>query len=145
MTDIKIRKAKKTDFEEIIRLIKGFSEFIGTPEKVKITACDMKSELFHCLVAENNQGVIIGYVTYFFAFYSWIGKSLYLDYLYVIDSFRGCKVGSKLLDEVIEIALTSDCKKVRWQVSNWNTKAIEFYKKRGANIDTTEINCDLIL
>jgi hypothetical protein len=49
------------------------------------------------------------------------------------------------LDAIIEMARQSHCKKVRWQVSNWNHRAIEFYKKRGATVDEVEINCDLLL
>lgn len=55
---------------------------------------------------------------------------------------RGSK---KLLDAVIELAKKEHCKKVRWQVSRWNENAIDFYKKIGAWIDETEINCDLII
>jgi hypothetical protein len=46
---------------------------------------------------------------------------------------------------VINLAKQEQCKKVRWQVSGWNSNAIAFYKKMGANIDSTEINCDLVL
>ena len=37
------------------------------------------------------------------------------------------------------------CKKLRWQVSNWNKNAIDFYKKMGASIDDMEINCEMDL
>jgi len=40
-----------------------------------------------------------------------------------------------LLDEVIALAKKEDCKKLRWQVSGWNTNAISFYKKIGSSID----------
>ena len=33
---------------------------------------------------------------------------------------------------VIDIARQTDCKKARWQVSNWNKNAIDFYKSIGA-------------
>ena len=79
------------------------------------------------------------------AYYSWTGKTIYLDDLYVLENYRGRGIGNALLDKVIETAKTENCKKVRWQVSNWNGKAIEFYKKRGAIIDDVEINCDLLL
>ena len=85
----------------------------------------------------------MGFATYFIAYYSWTGKVVYLDDLYVLEKYRGLGIGSKLLDRVIEIAKNENCKKVRWQVSNWNDKAIEFYKMRGAIIDEVEINCDL--
>jgi GNAT superfamily N-acetyltransferase len=143
---IEIRKATENDFCFIHDLIKEFATFIKTPEKVTITLEQMiqEKEYFQCLVAsENNQ--IIGFATYFFSYYSWTGKALYIDDLYVNEKFRGRQAGTKLMDSIIEIARGKNCKKVKWQVSNWNDKAIEFYKKRGAVIDEIEINCDLKL
>jgi hypothetical protein len=46
---------------------------------------------------------------------------------------------------VKEFAINSQCKKMRWQVSKWNSDAITFYKSIGAVIDDVEINCDLYL
>jgi diamine N-acetyltransferase len=54
-------------------------------------------------------------------------------------------MGKKLLDAIIAHAKKEQCRKLRWQVSNWNYNAISFYKKLGAVIDETEINCDLHL
>jgi GNAT superfamily N-acetyltransferase len=61
---------------------------------------------------------------YFFAYFTWMGKSLYLDDLYVKESFRGNKIGSNLLKEIFEFAKQEKCKRVRWQVLNWNKPAI---------------------
>ena len=41
-------------------------------------------------------------------------------------------MGTKLLKKIFEVAKAENCKRVRWQVSDWNTSAIEFYKKCGA-------------
>lgn len=141
---IHIRKAEAADFESIYTLIKDFAEFIKTPEKVLTSAAQMMEDkdYFNCLVAINGD-TIIGFATYFFAYYSWTGKSLYLDDLYVVAPYRGMGIGSRLLDEIIAIAKKENCKKLRWQVSNWNEKAIAFYKMRGATVDEVEINCDL--
>lgn len=145
--DISIRKATEQDFEEIFVLIKEFSVFQKTPEKVTVTPGQMiqDKDMFQCLVAVTGDKKIIGFASYFFTYYSWSGKGLYLDDLYVQDFFRKQQIGKKLLDAVIDIAKKENCKKVRWLVSGWNTNAIEFYKKMGAVIDSTDVNCDLIL
>ena len=71
---------------------------------------------------------------YFFAYYTWVGKSLYLDDLYVKESFRKHKIGSGLLGKVFETARDEDCKRVRWQVLNWNEKChSDVYQKRSRN------------
>jgi GNAT superfamily N-acetyltransferase len=145
--NFQIREALLQDFEVIHRLMKEFAVFIKTPEKFKITLEQMirEREYLHCFVAENDAHEIVGYATYFMAYYTWSGKSMYLEDLYVIDACRGCGIGAALIDRVIAEARTEDCAKLRWQVSRWNQHAIDFYKNRGAVIDDVEINCDLIL
>jgi len=102
-------------------------------------------DLFQCLVAMKEDAQLIGFASFFMAYYSWSGKALYLDDLYVKKEFRGHQIGTQLLDRLIDYANAEQCKKVHWQVSNWNKEAIEFYKKMGAKVDDTEINCDLYL
>ena len=145
--DITIRPANEMDFPEIFSLITEFSVFQGTPEKVSITVEQMQEniELFNCLVAETNDKHIIGFASFFFAYYSWSGKALYLDDLYVKESFRKQAIGKMLFDAVLAFAKNSHCNKMRWLVSKWNTNAIGFYKSIGANIDETELTCDLTL
>lgn len=142
-----IRTANEQDFHQVVSLIKEFAVFQGAPEKVTITAEQMMEDkhLFRCFVAETGDRKIIGFATYFFAYYSWTGKAVYLDDLYVKEEFRKGGIGRMLLMKVIDLAKEQECKKVRWQVSKWNTNAIAFYKKMGAAIDEVEINCDYIL
>ena len=143
---INIRIGTEKDFGEIHALNVEFSHFIKTPEKFRMSVEQMKLEQqhFRILVAETDDGMIIGFATTFIAWFSWTGKSLYLDDLYIVEKYRGNGLGSKLIDEVIAMAKQENCKKVKWMVSKWNKHAIEFYKKKGAEIDDVEISCDLI-
>jgi GNAT superfamily N-acetyltransferase len=138
-----IRKATEKDFPEILSLIKELAAFEKAPEKVTNTVELMQheKEFFHCYVAENQNNEIVGMALYFFAYYTWVGKSLYLDDLYVKESFRKHKIGSGLLRKIFEIANAEDCKRVRWQVLNWNINAIQMYSKSGAEIDDEWLNC----
>ena len=145
--DITIRKGKEADFPNVIELIREFSEFQKMPEKMNNTVARMKSEkaYFHFFVAEANTSEVIGYATYFYAYFTWIGKSLYMDDLYVKPVYRGKGIGKRLMQSVFEVAKSENCKKLRWQVSEWNKPAIEFYKSMGAQVDDVELNCDLWL
>lgn len=145
--NFQIRQACIDDFPAIHKLMKDFSIFIRTPEKFKITLEQMirEQEYVHCLVAVGEDGAIVGYATYFIAYYTWSGKSMYLDDLYVIEACRGNSVGSELIKGVIAKAREEECAKLRWQVTKWNDPAIAFYRKLGAVIDDVEINCDLHL
>lgn len=140
MSQFIIRKAGITDYEAVYDLQKEFASFQKTPGKLVITLEQMKEDkdLFHCLVAQAEGNVLAGFATYFPAYYSWSGKAIYVDDLYVAESYRKQGIGIQLLQSVIEIAKESGCKKVRWQVSEWNYDAIDFYKRLGSEINNTE-------
>ncbi|MCG8307302.1 MAG: GNAT family N-acetyltransferase [Cytophagales bacterium] len=126
---------------------RDFSHFIKTPERFMISLEEMIAEQDHfkILVAEKDNEELVGFASTFIAWYSWIGKTLYMDDLFVIETHRSKGLGSWLIDEVFKLAKNQGCKKVKWQVSKWNQNAIDFYRNKGAIIDDVEINCDLIL
>jgi diamine N-acetyltransferase len=141
--NITIRKGIEADYPAIIDLINEFALFQKTPERVTNTVEQMRvdNNLFQCFVAVDDRNRIVGYAAWFFAYFSWTGKALYLDDLYVVESARGLAIGTRLLQTVIDHATATSCVKVRWQVSNWNKTAIAFYRKMGAQIDDVEMNC----
>ncbi len=139
-----IRKAVEEDFTSILSLVKELAVFQKSPEKVTNTVEQMKEEknFFRCFIAENEQKEIVGMASYSFVYYTWVGKSFYLDDLYVKESCRGQKIGSELLKKIFEVAKNENCKRVRWQVSEWNKPALEFYKKCGAEIEEEYCSCN---
>ena len=139
-----IRPAAETDFPAILDIIKALALFEKAPEKVTNTVEQMKEEqaYFHCLVAVNEDEKIIAICLYFFAYYTWVGKSLYLDDLYVLEPYRRQGIAAALLDKLFEVARNEKCNRIRWQVLNWNENAIRLYKKYGATIDDEWLNCD---
>lgn len=139
-----IRKANEDDFEEVLSLIKEFSLFQKTPEKVSITLDQLRKDkdIFQCLIVISG-GEIIGFASFYFTYYSWSGKGLYLDDLYVKQLYRKQSIGKKLLDAILDLAKKEQCKNVRWLVSEWNLNAINFYKRMGATIDKVDLNCNL--
>jgi len=141
--DIVVRKATESDFPVVLSLIKELAEYEKSPDKVTNTVSLMAEEkdLFSCYVAETTEKEIIGMAIYFFAYYTWVGKSLYLEDIYVKESFRRKKVGEALLKKVFDVAKAEKCKRVRWQVLYWNEKAIAFYNKCGAEINSDWLNC----
>jgi GNAT superfamily N-acetyltransferase len=142
--NISIRKATDEDFPSILSLIKELAAFEKSPEKVTNSIDQMKQEkhLFDCFVAETERGDIVGMALYFFAYYTWVGKSLYLEDIYIKEPFRKHKIGTALLRKIFEVAREEECKRVRWQVLNWNLSAIQMYKKTGAEIDDEWLNCN---
>lgn len=144
---INIRPATEQDMEAVYSLLIEFASFHGSSDKVYTTAEQLKrdKDLFQCLIAETENKHIIGFASHFFCYYSWSGKTLYIDDLYVTQSYRKQGIGKALLDAIVQKAKGNNCFKVRWQTSNWNSNAIAFYKTYGAEIDEVEINCDYML
>jgi GNAT superfamily N-acetyltransferase len=142
--NIKIRTATEEDFSAILLLIKELAAFERAADKVTNTVEQMRTEknLFRCFVAETESGEIVAIALYFFAYYTWVGKSLYLEDIYVKEEYRMHKIGSALLKKIFEEAKAEDCKRVRWQVLNWNQTAIKMYEKSGAQIDDEWLNCN---
>lgn len=142
--NITIRKATEKDFPDIFSLIKELALYEKASEKVTNSPEQMlrEKDLFDCFVAETDQGEIVGMALYFFAYFTWVGKSLYLEDIYVKEQYRRHKIGASLLNKVFEVARAENCKRVRWQVLDWNKPAIEMYRKSGALIDDEWFNCD---
>src|SRR3954447_1775372 len=139
---ITIRKGIVEDYKQILELIKAFAVFQKTPEKVTVTLKQMieDKDIFQCLVAEVDNR-IVAFASFFFSYYSWSGKAIDLDDLYVKEEYRKLNIGTTLLNAVIQFAKEHQCKSVRWLVSKWNANAINFYKKIGAVVDDTEMTC----
>ncbi len=141
--ELKIREGDEDDFPAILKLIQSLADYENATEKVTNTVERMKKDqpFFNFFVAEKG-GEIVGFALYYFAYYTWVGKSLYLDDLYVKKAYRGQKIGTQLLSRIFDVAQKEDCQRVRWQVLDWNADAIAFYKKIGADIDKEWYNCD---
>lgn len=144
---ITIDKIQESDFEELVFLFAEFAAFEKLPERMTNSLEQMKQEkdIIQGFIARDEYGDVAGYTVCFFTYFTWVGKSLYMDDLYVREKYRGLGVGSMLINKVIELGKSEKCNKVRWQVANWNAPAIKFYEKLGASIDDIERNCDLLL
>lgn len=76
----------------------------------------------------------VGYMVFFHNFSTFLGRpGIYLEDLYVKPDHRGSGYGKLLLSELARIAIERNCKRLEWVVLNWNTPAIDFYKRMGAD------------
>jgi GNAT superfamily N-acetyltransferase len=133
---LSIRPAHAGDVSALNALIRELAEFEHLPVSVTDAALlrDGFGERprFRALIAEWD-GKPAGYA-FFFDYYSTFEgcAGIFLEDIYVRERFRGKKIGSALLARVAAIAKEEKCFGVRWQVLDWNTPAIEFYRKIGA-------------
>jgi ribosomal protein S18 acetylase RimI-like enzyme len=80
---------------------------------------------------------------YFVKYSTWKGKGIYLDDIVVSEKYRRQGIGKKLFDAVIGEAARMDAHTMHWQVLDWNTPAIEFYKKYHCSFENDWIDCKL--
>ena len=134
-----VRKATKEDMPEVLELIKELAVFEKYPNAVQIDVDILVAEgfgsqpLFTCFVSLI-EGQIVGMALCYFRFSTWKGRSVHLEDLIVKESKRGQGVGMALYKSVMEYAASFNVKRVEWVVLDWNTPAIQFYKKTGAKI-----------
>lgn len=92
---------------------------------------DTDSPAFKCFVAEvGESSSIIGYAIYYTCYSTWLGKSIFLEDLYVTPSYRSCGIGKELILSVAKVAYETS-KRLDFHVLSWNP-AKEFYKSLGA-------------
>jgi GNAT superfamily N-acetyltransferase len=134
-----IRRATKTDMSRVLELIKELAVFEKEPEAVIVTEHQLIEDGFNehpdfiCFVAEVNNK-IEGMALIYQRYSTWKGKVIHLEDLIVNQEFRGCGIGSALLDTVISYCGELGVKRVSWEVLDWNTPAIRFYQQKGAHI-----------
>ena len=140
-----IRKGIREDLPSVLKLIKELADFENAKDQVTITLEDLEKDGFGehpwywFLVAEKDDK-IVGLSFYWIRYSTWKGKFLFLEDFVIKQESRRHGIGSKLFEETLKI-----CKKLRlngmiWQVLDWNTPAIDFYKKYDADISKNWLN-----
>jgi GNAT superfamily N-acetyltransferase len=144
-----IRPATRADVGTILDFIRALARYEREPDAVVATADDLLRDGFGdqpyycCLIAEEN-GAPAGFAFYFFDYSTWLGRpGLYLEDIFVHPEFRGLGIGKALLQRVAAIAVEKGCPRMKWEVLDWNTPAIEFYAAMGAEFLDTWRNVKL--
>ncbi len=133
-----IRPATPADVPLILEFIRELADYEREPQAAVATAADLLRDgfgpepKFRVDIAEWS-GEPAGFAFYFWNYSTWQGKpGLYLEDLFVRPRFRGKGIGKALLVHLARVAVKNNCGRLVWQVLDWNTPAIEFYKSLGA-------------
>lgn len=146
--DCIIRKALKEDVAAMHRLVRELAAFEKAPEAVTNTVEDMLKDgfgqqpVYFAFVAEL-QNEIVGMAISYIKYSTWKGKGVFLEDIVVTEKMRGRGIGKKLFDAVLNEAKKMKASTMHWQVLDWNTGAISFYKKYGCTFENEWIDCKL--
>ncbi len=134
-----IREGKPTDVAAILTLIKELAAFEKLSGEVETTEEDLlrdgfsEQPKFKTFVAEEND-TVIGMALFYERYSTWKGTIIHLEDLMVTQEKRGLGAGKALYTSVLKYAHSIQCKRVSWEVLDWNENAIKFYESTGANI-----------
>jgi len=133
-----IRTATEADVPQILAFIRALAAFEREPDAVTATEEGLLRDgfgpnpIYYCLIADRD-GQPAGFALYFFNYSTWKGRpGIYLEDIFVHPEFRGLGIGKALLQQVAAIAVQKGCPRLQWEVLDWNTPAIDFYKAMGA-------------
>lgn len=137
---ISIRPARPEDAELICRFIHELAAYERAPEQCRATPGLVRDALFpadgrpaaECLIGEID-GEAQGFAVYFHNFSTWRARAgMYLEDLFVRPGARGRGLGKALFCRVARIAVERGCPRYEWNVLDWNTPALNFYRAMGA-------------
>jgi len=143
-----IRKGRKEDLKQVLDLVKELALYEKAPQEVSLTLEQMEMDgfgalpVFYLFVAEAGDK-IVGTAIYYLKYSTWKGTCIYLEDLIVKESYRGNNIGKKLFEALIRESKAIGAQRLEWQVLDWNSPAINFYKKFDVNFDPTWVNCKL--
>jgi|TARA_B100000809_G_scaffold45533_1_gene39919 GNAT superfamily N-acetyltransferase len=135
--DFKVRLGQKEDMQAVFNLITELAVFEKEPDAVEITVTDLvrdgfsETPKFKVFVAEQEHN-IIGIALFYERFSTWKGRTIHLEDLIVTKSKQKIGAGKALYTAVLKHAYDNNFNRVAWEVIDWNTNAIDFYKSTGA-------------
>ena len=143
MIEIRIATDKDVDvlFDLIIAIAKHHNqtEHVLTTKEELLSSGFAKYTKFGALICYFNKRVA-GYVSFTWNYSIWSGGNyMNIDDVFVIEEFRGNKIGEALMKHIKELCLEKNISRVKWEVESDNFGAIKFYERLGAKMVTKGI------
>ena len=133
-----IRPARKEEVGIVLQLIHDLAHYEKAPNEVEATEKELLATIFidnpkvFCDVVDVD-GEIVGMAIWFLNYSTWQGKhGIYLEDLFIKPEYRGHGYGKALLKHLAKICDEKGYGRFQWWVLDWNSPAIEFYRRLGA-------------
>jgi GNAT superfamily N-acetyltransferase len=133
-----LRATTPADIPTLHRLMRDFAAFEKLQARFKITEAALHAALFGPnapidSILVDADGATVGFALWYFQFGTFSGRyNLFVEDIYVEPACRGQGIGLALFRHMARIAVARDCIDMEWNVLDWNTPAIDFYRRIGA-------------
>jgi len=154
MEDITLRVARKEDCPRLMELIRELAEYEKASEEVTVSLEHFEEsgfgphpvwKAFVATTQINGREVIHGMALYYTRYSTWKGCRMYLEDIIVTERWRGKGIGKLFFDELMKEAKEKQFSGIMFQVLEWNTPAINFYKKYTNKFDPEWLNVSIEL
>jgi ribosomal protein S18 acetylase RimI-like enzyme len=136
-----IRRVREADVPAVVGLVYELADYERLTAECRLTTGQLRQALFSPAPAlfghvAEVAGAVAGYALWFLNYSTWKGShGIYLLDLYVQPAHRGSGLGRGLLAALAEESCRRGLTGVEWEVLDWNTPAIGFYRALGAEPD----------
>lgn len=135
-----LRAATPDDVPAIAQLIRALADYEKLSHEVTGSEADLARHLFgdrpyvECILALVDE-TPVGFALFFHNYSTFLMKpGIYLEDLFVLPAYRGQGIGQRLLRHLAQLAIERDCGRLEWNVLDWNSPAIAFYQRMGAEL-----------
>jgi GNAT superfamily N-acetyltransferase len=133
-----IRPAQRQDIGLLLTMIRELADYERAADRALGTEELLAAALFDPppaaeAVIADVAGEPVGFALFHGTFSTWLCQpGLWLEDLYVRPEHRGGGVGWALLTHVARLGVQRGCGRVEWSALDWNTPALRFYDRLGA-------------
>ena len=138
--NLKIRPAQSSDVSTLFALIKALAEYVKLSHQVTGSTEALREHLFgerpyaEAIVAQWGDECV-GFALFSLNYSTFLTKpGIYLEDVFVLPNYRRRGIGKALLIYVAQLAAKRGVGRLEWSVLDWNSPAIGFYQKIGADV-----------
>ncbi|HWF56025.1 MAG TPA: GNAT family N-acetyltransferase [Solirubrobacteraceae bacterium] len=138
MPDVSIRDATRADVPGLYEMIVALAVYEREPHAVTGTTEMLAEALFgaapvaEALIAEVGDDTG-GFAIHYRTFSTWeCTAGIWLEDLFVRETHRRAGIGEALLRHLAALAVQRGCARLEWAALSWNSPALDFYAKLGA-------------
>lgn len=140
---LRIRPATPRDTPVILGLVRGLAKYERLlrwfrPNTNRFRRHGFGPHRYFDTLICTQAGRPIAFALYYFTYSTFACRPiLFIEDLFVLPGERGQGAGKALMSALARVAIRQGCSQMAWNVLHWNTPAIKFYRRLGADLVKT--------